>query len=50
MAFSKKFYAGTNNGVELQALISGVKLSKRLGFWHINIESDSTGKGIRSLI
>lgn len=30
--FSKKFKIGTKNGVEIQALTSGVRLCKHLGF------------------
>lgn len=37
----KKFDGDTNNEVELQVLISEVKLCKRLGFWHISIEFES---------
>lgn len=29
----EKLEVGTNNGAEVQALISGVKLCKSLGFW-----------------
>lgn len=39
--FSEKFDDGTNNGIELQAMFSGVKLCKSLLFWHIFIEFDS---------
>lgn len=41
LPFLKKFDDDTSNGAELQTMISGIKLYKRLGFWHIFIESDS---------
>lgn len=40
-AFSKNLEEGTNNGAKIQALISGVKLCKRLACRHIIIEIDS---------
>lgn len=40
-AFLEKFEFGTNNEVELQNLINGIKLCKMLEFLHIIIESDS---------
>lgn len=40
-AFLEKFDADTNNGAELQALISGVQMSKMMGFQHLTIKLDS---------
>lgn len=40
VAFSKKFEIGMNNGVELQAMISGKKLGKTLGIWNVIIETN----------
>lgn len=39
--FSKKFHDCTNNGVELKALLIGVKLCKQLGFQHAITETNS---------
>ncbi|XP_040994289.1 uncharacterized protein LOC121240828 [Juglans microcarpa x Juglans regia] len=39
-AFSKKLELGTNNGVELRAITSGVRHSKEMGYQNICIESD----------
>lgn len=39
-SFLEKLEDVTNNGAELQALISGVKLYKSLGFEHISIETN----------
>lgn len=39
--FSKKLRVGTNNGAELQTLLSGVWLCKELGYCNVNIEIDS---------
>lgn len=40
-AFLENFEFETNNEVELQNLINGIKLCKMLEFLHIIIESDS---------
>ncbi|KAJ0029811.1 hypothetical protein Pint_13441 [Pistacia integerrima] len=40
--FSSSFGHGTNNEVELRALLAGISLCKELGFNQINIENDST--------
>lgn len=42
VAFSEKIEPWTNNSAQLQALLSGVRLCKALGFNNICIESDST--------
>lgn len=40
VAFLEKFDDGINNGAELQAMITKIKLCKQLGFQHVIMEFD----------